>query len=118
MIRSRSTNLPAVTTAWRPNAPLPSKEESLRQIEEEAAKLRAESLVQVENKVANQHSQRIADQIKFHDELREAIRSFGYQAGPEIEKIAKRYDGEINHAGNWAKAPRPGGFRGCRSRRK
>jgi hypothetical protein len=86
-----------------PQAPLPSKEESLRQIEEEAAKLRAESLVQVENKVANQRSQRIADQIKFHDELREAIRSFGYQAGPEIEKIAKRYDGEINPV-NWAKA--------------
>jgi hypothetical protein len=83
--------------------PLPSKEESERQLREEALKKQADRFAQVENRVALQRSQRIIDQTKFHDELREAIRSHKNLAGPEIDKIAKRYDGEIDHA-RWNQA--------------
>jgi hypothetical protein len=86
-----------------PQPRLPTKEEAERQIREEAEKLRADRLAQVENRIATQRSQRIADQLKFREELREVVNSFGNRAGPEIDKLAKHYAGDINPV-NWAKA--------------
>jgi hypothetical protein len=76
--------------------PLPTKEESERQIREEAAKKQADRFAQVENRLASQHSHWLEEQIKFREELSEAIRSHGNQAGPEIDKLAKRYGTEVD----------------------
>ena len=76
--------------------PLPSREESERQIREEAAKKKADMLAQFESKQANQRTQWIADQIKFREELSEAVRSLGNKAGPDIDKLAKRYGTEVD----------------------
>ena len=93
--------LPATEVASRdvrlaPRAPLPTKEEAERQIREEAAKLQAERVAQVQNRVATQHSHWMDEQIKFRDELAEVLRISRNQAGPDIDKLAKRYDGEAD----------------------
>jgi len=71
--------------------PLPTKEESLRQIEEEAVKKQAEIDGLEERKQAEFRSIRQSERLKFRDELREVLQSFGNSAGPEIDKLAKRY---------------------------
>ena len=73
-----------------PRAPLPTKEEAERQIREEAAKLQADRVAQVQNRVATQHSHWMDEQIKFRDELAEVLRISRNQAGPDIDKLAKR----------------------------
>jgi hypothetical protein len=83
--------------------PLPTKEESERQIREEAAKLQADRVAQVGNRVATQHSHWMEEQIKFREELAEVLRTSRNQAGPDIDKLAKRYDGETDPV-HWAKA--------------
>jgi hypothetical protein len=70
--------------------PLPTKEESLRQIVEEAAKKQAEIDGYDEEKLAEIRALRQGERIKFREELRETLRSFGNNAGPEIDKLAKR----------------------------
>ena len=60
-----------------PLAPLPTKEETQRAIEEEAAKKQAERIAQVENKDAELRSRRLEEQIKFREELRELLRAKG-----------------------------------------
>ena len=60
-------------------------------------------LAQFESKQANQRTQWIADQIKFREELSEAVRSLGNKAGPDIDKLAKRYGTEVDPV-RWAKA--------------
>jgi hypothetical protein len=71
--------------------PLPTKEESLRQIEEEAEKKQAEIDGLEANKQAEFRSMRQSERLKFRDELRQVLQSFGNSAGPEIDKLAKRY---------------------------
>jgi hypothetical protein len=71
--------------------PLPTKEESLRQIEEEAAKKQAEIDGLEANKLAEFRSMRQSERLKFREELREVLQSSGNTAGPEIDKLAKRY---------------------------
>jgi hypothetical protein len=71
--------------------PLPTKEESLRQIEEEAAKKQAEIDGLEASKLAEFRSMRQSERLKFRDELREVLQSYGNGAGPEIDKLAKRY---------------------------
>jgi hypothetical protein len=83
--------------------PLPTKEEFDRQNREEAAKKQAERFAQVENRLATQHSHWIEEQLKFREELSEAIRSYKNQAGPEIDKIAKRYSTDVDPV-NWRRA--------------
>jgi hypothetical protein len=70
---------------------LPSKEETLREIEEEAAKKQADIVAQLESKQAELRSQRIEEQVRFREELYELIRTHGTRAGPEIDALAKRY---------------------------
>jgi hypothetical protein len=90
---------PVVATAATttvPIAPLPTKEETLRQIEEEAARKQAELLAQNDTKNAELRAQRFEEQTRFRTELEEVIRTQGNRAGPEIETLAKRYGYEFN----------------------
>ncbi len=79
-----------------PLAPLPTKEETQRAIEEEAAKKQAERIAEVENKDADLRARQFEEQVKFRDELRELLRAKGSQAGPEIAKLDKRYAYEVD----------------------
>jgi hypothetical protein len=83
-------------TGPKPLEPLPTKEESLRDIEQEAAKKQAEIVAQFEAKQTEIRSQRIEEQIKFREELRELVRTQGNRAGPEIDSLVKRYAGDID----------------------
>ena len=74
-----------------PLAPLPTKEESLRQIEEEAARREAEILAQKQGKSAEMRSQRLEEQRKFHEELREVLRTQGETVVADIDNLVKRY---------------------------
>jgi hypothetical protein len=76
--------------------PLPTKEESLRQIAQEAAKKKSEVDGLEENKQAELHTIRQSERIKFREELREVLQTFGNAAGPEIDKLAKRYGYDID----------------------
>jgi hypothetical protein len=101
--QATDTPQPATELASRDDRPapetaLPSKEESERQIRAEAAKLQADRLAQVNNRVATQHSHWMEEQIKFREELSEVLTTHRNQAGPEIDKLTKRYDGEIDQA--------------------
>ena len=66
----------------KPLPPLPTAEESKRQIEEEAARKEAEINAQVANRNADLRSKWIEEQMKFREELEDVIRSKGMQAGP------------------------------------
>jgi hypothetical protein len=85
--------------------PLPTKEESLREIEEEAARKQAEIMARDENREKEQHARRYEERVKFRDELREILRIEGKFAGPEIDKLAKRY-GYDTDAQKFARAAR------------
>jgi len=71
--------------------PLPTKEETERQIEQEAAQNRAQLLEMQEKKDAELRSSRYQERVKFRDELRAALEQHSAQAGPEINQLAKRY---------------------------
>ena len=75
----------------KPLPPLPTVEESKRQIEEEAARREAEIIAQVENRNADLKSKWLEEQTKFREELAEVIRSKGMRAGPDIANLDKRY---------------------------
>jgi hypothetical protein len=76
--------------------PLPTKEESVRQIANEAAKKQTEIDRYDAKQQAEFHAMRQSERVKFRDELRNALHSFGDQAGPEIDKLAKRYGYEFD----------------------
>jgi len=80
----------------KPLEPLPSKEETLREFEHEAAQKQAEIVAQVENRQTEIRSQKVEEQIKFREELREVLRTQGNQAGPEIDNLVKRYGQDID----------------------
>jgi hypothetical protein len=75
----------------KPLPPLPTVEESKRQIEEEAARREAEIIAQVENRNADLKSKWLEEQTKFREELAEVVRSKGMRAGPDIANLDKRY---------------------------
>jgi hypothetical protein len=77
-----------------PLQPLPTKEEADRQIREESARREAALLAQLEAKAADAQKLRIAEQLKFHQELGELIRTQGKKAGPDIEALSKRNGSE------------------------
>ncbi len=93
-------------------APLPSKEEIERQIQEEAAKKQAEIAAQLKNRDEELRAHIFDDRIKFRDELQQLLRLDVKHAGPEIDALAKRHDGDCdptlfeNARRFWA-APRP-----------
>jgi len=76
--------------------PLPSKEETLRQIEEEAARKQAEILARDENREQETRTRRHEERVKFREELREVLLTHGNVAGPEIDKLAKRYGFDVD----------------------
>ena len=76
--------------------PLPTREESERQIREEAAMRQAEILAQNDRTSAEMRIQRFEEQLKFHEELDVVVRSQGNRAGPEIDSLAKRYGYEFD----------------------
>jgi hypothetical protein len=86
--RPPNTAGPAVHPAVQP---LPSKEESERQIAEEAAKKEAEIAARDEIREADLRSRRYQERVKFREELRETMRLHGNDAGPEIDKLARRH---------------------------
>jgi hypothetical protein len=75
----------------KPLAPLPTMEETKRQIEEEAARREAEINAQVANRNAELKSKWLEEQLKFREELAEVIRSKGMRAGPDIANLDQRY---------------------------
>jgi hypothetical protein len=75
----------------KPLPPLPTMEETKRQIEEEAARREAEINAQVENRNADLKSKWLEEQLKFREELAEVVRSKGMRAGPDIANLDKRY---------------------------
>src|SRR5262249_53952321 len=70
--------------------PLPSKEESLRAIVEEAVKKQRELDAEQTTRDAQVLALKDEERRKFLDELREILRVHDRQAGPEIEKLCVR----------------------------
>jgi hypothetical protein len=70
--------------------PLPTKEETLRQFEQEAAQNLAHDREMQEQKVAELRSFRYQERVKFRDELRAVLQQHGREAGPEINRLAQR----------------------------
>lgn len=71
--------------------PLPSREQSLRQFAQEAARKTRELAEQQAIREDSMRASRIDDRIKFHEELREILAAHGKRAGPEIDKLALRH---------------------------
>ncbi|MGP0066866.1 MAG: hypothetical protein ACLQGP_25155 [Isosphaeraceae bacterium] len=82
---------PGTPVAVQPEPPLPSKEETLRMIEEEAAQKKDEIRRQVSDQAVEIRRLRDEERLRFHRELREALDSFGRQAGPAIDQLCVRY---------------------------
>jgi hypothetical protein len=80
----------------QPLAPLPTKEENQREFDEVAAKLRTERDSEFESRNSEIRAQRLEEQLKFRDELRELLKTKGMQAGPDIATLKKRYDYEVD----------------------
>jgi hypothetical protein len=76
--------------------PLPSREESVRQIREEAAKKQAELNQLGATKQAEYRAFRQSERVKFRDELRDVLDTHGNLAGPEIDLVAKRYSYDVD----------------------
>ena len=75
-------------------APLPTKEENEREIAEAAARLRAQN--DIGNRDSAIRADRLEEQLKFRDELRELLKTRGSQAGPDIAKLKQRYDYDLD----------------------
>ena len=78
--------------------PLPTKEEAIRQIFDEAAKKQAEIDGFEVNKQVEFHAIRHSERLKFREELRDLLQTFGNRAGPEIDKLAKRFGYDTDRA--------------------
>jgi hypothetical protein len=81
---------PSPSAAAHDEVPLPSKEETLRDIEAEAAQKQAELRVQHQAKQAEYRRLRDEERQKFRDELRDILESGG-RAGPAIDALCLRY---------------------------
>jgi hypothetical protein len=71
--------------------PLPTREESLRAIADEAAKKQAEILESRINRQVESRSLRYEERVKFRQELREILRVHGNDAGDEIDRLSRRF---------------------------
>jgi hypothetical protein len=76
--------------------PLPSREETERTIQEEAARKQREIDAQFEAKQAQIRQSRYDERVKFHQELRDVLKQNGSSAGPEIDRLCLRYGYEYN----------------------
>jgi len=81
---------PSPAAGSHDEVPLPSKEETLRAIAEEAATKQAELRVQHQAKQAEFRRLRYEERQKFRDELRDVLGS-GRRAGPAIDQLCLRY---------------------------
>jgi hypothetical protein len=72
------------------DAPLPSKEETERQIREEAARKQQELDDQFANQREDLDALRDEERSRFRDELRRILEAYGNRAGHEIEKLSVR----------------------------
>jgi hypothetical protein len=70
--------------------PLPTKEESEREILEEAAKKTNEIRTQRARMDETTRLKRFEERVSFRQELREILEVHGNEAGPEIDKLAQR----------------------------
>ena len=77
-------------------APLPTKEETERSINEEAARREALLDRQLDDRDAGLRAERLAEQLKFREELRELVKSKGVHAGPDIVQLHHRYDYDVD----------------------
>jgi hypothetical protein len=76
--------------------PLPTKEDSERDIREEAEKKAEELAAKLERRGDGLKAQFAEDRVRFREEIREALKRDGNKAGPEIDKIARRYSSGCN----------------------
>jgi hypothetical protein len=76
--------------------PLPTREESLRAIAEEAARKQTEIADSRLDRKAEVEALRAEDRVKFRNELREVLRVHGNKAGDEIDRLARRYGYEAS----------------------
>jgi hypothetical protein len=81
---------PSPPIAVRAEPPLPSKEETLRAIQEEAIRH------QVEDKAVEIHRLRYEERIRFHQDLRQVLDQHGRHAGPAIDQLCVRYGFEAD----------------------
>ncbi len=86
-------------------APLPSKEETIRQIEEEAAQKATELQQQTVDQQVEIRRLRNEERVRFHEELRAALKEHGLRAGPAIDRLCDRfgYDTDIIRFGKAAR---------------
>jgi len=80
----------AGSTIATENDPLPTKEESNRQLEEEARKKEAEIDGLETRQLSAVRELRQKERLEFRAELREILQVHGNRAGIEIDKLAKR----------------------------
>ncbi len=73
-------------------APLPSREETERQIREEAAQKNAELAREIEQKQVEDRRMQYEERVRFHQELREALARNGNQAGMVIDQLCQKFD--------------------------
>ena len=93
---ARQAAKPSGRIGGQPLAPLPTREENEREFEEIAAKMRTEKDSEFENRNSEIRAQRLEEQLKFRDELRELLKTKGMQAGPDIATLKQRYDYEVD----------------------
>jgi hypothetical protein len=87
---------PSTPVAVRAEPPLPSKEETLRAIQEEAVQKQEEIRHQVEDKADEIHRLRYEERIRFHQDLRQVLDQYGRHAGAAIDKLCVRYGFETD----------------------
>ena len=87
---------PSPPAAVNAEPPLPSKEETLRAIQEEALQKQEEIRRQVEDKSIEILRLRYAERIRFHQDLREVLDQHGRKAGVAIDQLCTRYGYEAD----------------------
>lgn len=83
--------------------PLPTREETERQMQEEAARNAAMIREQEAQRAVELQSMRYRERVKFREELSAVLQQHGKEAGPEIDQLVKRYGFE-NDPERWRQA--------------
>jgi hypothetical protein len=76
--------------------PLPTKEETEREIQAEAEKKAEDFAAKLERRGDGLRARFTEDCVRFREELRDVLKNDRNKAGPEIDKIARRYSSECN----------------------
>jgi hypothetical protein len=87
-----STAPPIQPIALPADPPLPSREETERQIRAEADQKKAERAREFEEKQAEDRRLQYDDRVRFHQELQEVVERFGNQAGMAIDQLCQKFD--------------------------